>query len=168
MNKLSQVKDLQLSVKMTKGDLESLSKMTNLEDLTINRLDMDDPLRECTKLTNLRSLRLSSELSLSDGLKHLSTLPTLKQLDLNTPDAKDVLNKLANLKQLEKLKLKGSDLSDKELTVLPELKLPKLKELRFDDLPRHLKGKPIERLKKSLPDVDIHFDVHKMEFGMYG
>ncbi|MBS1787982.1 MAG: hypothetical protein JST85_09685 [Acidobacteria bacterium] len=114
------------------SNLEPLSKLSNLQQLTLNlRVSEVSNLEPLSKLSNLQQLRLDLRLSKVSNLEPLLKLSNLQQLRLDLSDSEESnlepLLKLSNLQQL-RLDLSDSEVSNWE----PLLKLSNLQQLRLD------------------------------------
>jgi hypothetical protein len=96
------------------GDIEHLTKLSNMETVTIYPKDMsDDALKPLGKLTKLKELRLVLCNITSKGVAHLAPLKNLVVLDLSHTKVDDEAMKVvASFEKLEELDLSETFVGD--------------------------------------------------------
>ena len=176
LDNLTQLKVLSINVALT--DLESLEKLTQLEQLSLSlgNNGLTGLPKGLEKLTQLKVLVLNSnELADVKGLDKLTELTTLVLMGNQLTDVRGlgkltklttlILNGnrlaqlpkgLANLKQLEYLDLRLNEITD----VSDLKKLSTLTELQLSDNPSLTKAQ-IDKLQKALPICKIKHNAKK-------
>ncbi len=149
------------AVRITNDGLSQLSGLTWLEALTLsgNRIS-DDGLRHLRRMSQLRVLDLSRLPLTNAGLAHLTPLEHLAELDLlysegfAGPIVTDAgVSSLTKLASLTRLNLVGARITDDALDDLSQMR--ELIGLSLVDT--QISDQGILRLRRSLPECDIHF-----------
>ena len=149
------------SKSFTGSGLSKLAGMEKLERLTVaGSLAFDDAGTAAVgKLLRIKEFRTWHAGQTLDGVKHLKSLPNLKNLTLGqrlaykppTTIADDTLAVLAELKSLETLELQEARLKRESLVQLKALTALKTLTLAGIDIPEA----EVEQLRKDLPGVDV-------------
>lgn len=114
------------NMKVKSGMLESVSKLTGLQSLTLEHLQLDEAdLAKLASLSNVKSLDLTrgdAEGALTNvGLKHVTSLKSLESLSVNDAAIDDDgLSILSTLTDLRTLSLSGTKITDAGLATLVE------------------------------------------------
>jgi hypothetical protein len=117
---------------LTEGMFEAMGKMTSLEDLWLSE-------------TKMKAV----------WLKHVATLPKLKELNLRKADFDDdAVQYVVTMKSMKNLTLNDTQLGDAGFTKL--LKLPKLERLYVDGT--KVSKEVYQKAKKDYPKLSLSFD----------
>lgn len=124
LSQISSLKKLSLdwNSDITPMSFKYLSKLRNLESLSLKDIASGGGLNQLSQLTQLSTLQLSLTDITDKDLKALSKFPRLKSLDLSrTKITDDGLAHLLSLKELEELTLVRTDISKQGLDTISKI-----------------------------------------------
>lgn len=117
----------QSSKPLSEGDCRQLANLTHLKRLSLRSRVTDEQLRDIARLTTLETLSCDGRQISDQGLKTLSRLRNLHELEISnsgerdTPFSKSGLQHLVALDKLRSLALGDANVSDADLDVLAPL-----------------------------------------------
>lgn len=123
LTSLTELEELSVGWGVTDAGLAHLKALPRLRHLNLHQKKITDAgLKHLAPLTQLQDLVLSRTLITDDGLKHLKGLDRLRHLDLSGNDLTDAaLAELRSLKSLQALALAETRITDKGLVHAKEL-----------------------------------------------
>jgi len=159
LNTLTKLENLDIDSARQDNAVMDISRLTNLEDLTIvlyrTRIERDkftDKDLAClANLKKLRRLQLCSPGIGDEGLKHLSGLTNLEFLNISDSEITDEgLKYCSNMNRLWRLMINGGHFTEKAFNHLIKLKNIEWLELKTDEA---ISRADIAKLKQMMPQL---------------